>query len=148
MTAQSVRVREQPVEDDRVVGVDAGEILAGFAGGGDVHDPALLAEALGQEARRLRVVFDQEEPHGRDPSVEHDSTAGLGNLGLQDSFRWSALSSASPRGRWPRRGPPDPTVLSRPGGPRDGQPTRAEMRRESVEPGATHFVGRFRSSRR
>src|SRR5439155_23656906 len=60
---EPVLPRQEPVEDDQVVLVHRGLLLAVLAGGGNVDDEALLLKSLGQEPGGFPVVLDQQESH-------------------------------------------------------------------------------------
>ena len=53
----------------------------GVAVGGNINGVRLLAQPFGQDCRRLRFVFDEQDPH---VSV-HDTDLGLGNPVIVDS---------------------------------------------------------------
>ncbi len=56
-------MRQLAVRDDEVVGSLGGAEQAFAAIRRDVDDVAALAQALGEETRGLRVVFDEQQVH-------------------------------------------------------------------------------------
>ena len=65
---QAVAARQHAVDDQHVVVHARGHGVAGFAIGGVVGDMAGFVERLDQVARRLAVVFDQQDLHDAKPS--------------------------------------------------------------------------------
>ena len=55
--------RQQDVEDDQVVVVDAGLLERGGAVGGDVHGVRVLAQSLREHRCGDGLVLDDQNPH-------------------------------------------------------------------------------------
>src|SRR5215510_1260441 len=60
---EAVLERQHDVEDDQVVIVDARLINGGLAVRRHIYGITLLAQSLRQHLRRVRLVFDQQNPH-------------------------------------------------------------------------------------
>ena len=62
---EAIRRGNHHVENGEIVGVDGGLIQRILAGRGHVHGIGLLAQPLGHEISDSRIVFHQENAHGR-----------------------------------------------------------------------------------
>jgi len=71
---EAVAPGQHDVEDQRVVVGGAGLEDRGVAVAGDVHGVRLLAQPLGQHVGRGRLVFDQEDTHGKNSTSGRSSS--------------------------------------------------------------------------
>jgi hypothetical protein len=63
---------QEPVEEDRIVGVCGHQLVALGAVVGDVYGESFLPQSLAEKASGLLIVFDQQDPHGSAPTIPSD----------------------------------------------------------------------------
>src|ERR1700752_3780455 len=91
---ESVTVRETDIQDDGIVIVRQRMHAGRLSIAGDIHRIGLFTQRLRDESRRLRVVFDQEDPH---PSTYSYSVHQPGRM--MQRWRASCVLSSAPRKR-------------------------------------------------
>ena len=87
---------EVAVEHDYVVGVEVEPGGAGEPVVGDVDGHALVAEALADQVRELRLVLDDQDPHAGTGVGGRRCGGRQGDLHAQSSLRAARSSSAPP----------------------------------------------------
>src|SRR5262249_43943421 len=96
---EAVLERQHDVEDHQVVIVDARLINSGLAVRRHVYGIALLAQPLRQHLRRVRLVFNQQNPHSQIPDAG-ESPATFRRVSERNAWKLT-FSPPKPNGyRW------------------------------------------------